>query len=71
MLDSNLNIQVADNSGFTSGATPPDWNLKLFVPTVDGGVHWRNQGPLSGQTPQTLGPNTDYNGAFEILDRVQ
>jgi hypothetical protein len=68
ILDSNLNIQVADNSGNTSGATMPAWNITLFGPTVDGTVHWRNQGALSGQTPATWVANNMYTGGFEIVD---
>ncbi len=68
VLDSNLNIQVADNSGQTSGLTQPTWNMNLFGPTVDGGVHWRNQGPISGQTPPGWTAGNPYAGAFEIID---
>ena len=69
VLDSNLNIQVADNSGGTSGANPPVWGTAIFAPpTADGTVHWRNQGPLSGPTPPMWAPNTFYDGAFEIVD---
>jgi hypothetical protein len=68
VLDSNLNIQVADNSGQTSGLIQPTWNTNLFGPTVDGGVHWRNQGPISGQTPPGWIADNPYAGAFEIID---
>ena len=68
ILDSNLNIQVADNSGQTSGLTQPTWNVNLFGPTVDGGVHWRNQGAISGQTPPGWTADNPYAGAFEIID---
>ncbi len=68
VLDSNLNIEVAENSGGTSGATTPAWGSNKFDPTIDGGVHWRNQGPLSGQTPPQWTANNAYAGAFEIVD---
>jgi hypothetical protein len=69
-LDSNLNVQVADNSANTSGGIQPTWNTNLYGPTLDGTVHWRNQGPLSGPTPPTWQANFGYPGAFEIVDPV-
>ncbi len=69
ILDSNMNIQVADNSGQTSGVMPPAWNTTLFGPTVDGGVHWRNQGPLISNPANPNWTATHlYNGGFEIID---
>jgi hypothetical protein len=68
ILDSNMNIQVADNSGFTSGSTPPNWSNRPFGQTLDGGVHWRFQQKLSGTTPATWTANFTYAGNFEILD---
>ncbi|HKT86871.1 MAG TPA: hypothetical protein VJQ59_00445, partial [Candidatus Sulfotelmatobacter sp.] len=69
VLDSNLNIEVCENSGQTSGTTPPAWGTNLFDPTNDNGVHWRNQGPvLSFPADPVWTPNTLYNGAFEVID---
>jgi hypothetical protein len=69
VLDSNLNIEVADNSGQTSGATPPAWGTNVFDQTDDNGVHWRNQGPLLSTPPNIpWSVNTTYNGAAEIID---
>lgn len=68
ILDSNLNIQVADDSGFTSGSTQPVWSTGVFSETVDGGVHWRNQGPLSAITPPNWAASFSYPGAFQIVD---
>jgi len=68
ILDSNLNIQVCENSGGTSGATPPAWNTTNFAPTDDNGVHWRNQGKISAQTPPIWQASNGYPGAFKILD---
>ncbi len=68
VLDSNLNIQVAENPLGVSGATPPVWNTFLFGTTLDGTAHWRNQGPLSAQSPSTWAATTGYPGGFEIVD---
>ena len=69
ILDSNNNIQVADNSGGTSGATPPPtWGTTPFAPTMDAGVNWRCQGPLSGPTPPGWTGSQLYAGGFEIVD---
>jgi hypothetical protein len=68
ILDSNLNIQVATNSGGTSGPTPPVWSPGVYSPTVDGGVNWRNQGPLTAITPGPWVLNHPYSGASRILD---
>jgi hypothetical protein len=69
ILDSNWNIQVAENSGATSGASAPAWGTLPFSPTNDNGVHWRNQGPLLSNPPNpNWAPNTTYSGAFEVID---
>ena len=69
VLDSNLNIEVAENSGFTSGATPPVWGTGVYAPTNDNGVHWRNQGPLLSTPPNApWAVNTAYGGAAEVID---
>jgi hypothetical protein len=72
ILDSNMNIQVADNSGGTSGATPPTWANRVFGQTSDGPlptpVHWRCQGKLSGPSPANWIANHSYAGNFAILD---
>ncbi len=68
ILDSNMNIQVADNSGGTTGATPPTWGNRVFAQTSDGGVHWLCQGKLSGPSPANWQANHTYSGNFEILD---
>ena len=68
ILDPNMNIEVADNSGGTSGASPPTWGLTPFAPTTDGTVNWRNQGALSGPTPPGWTASHLYAGAFEIVD---
>ena len=68
ILDSNLNIQVAVNSGGTSGALPPVWNIGVYSPTSDGSVHWRNQGALTAITPDTWAALNTYSGGSRILD---
>ncbi len=68
VLDTNLSIQVADNSGFTSGATPPAWMSGVNAQTDDNGVHWRSQGPLTTQTPGSWAASTAFPGAFQIID---
>jgi hypothetical protein len=74
ILDSNLNIQVADNSGGTSGLTPPVWSTTIFASTCDGagcpsgGVHWRVQGSLQPPFALPWTANTFYTGATEIVD---
>lgn len=69
VLDSNLNIEVCENSGNTSGATHPTWGTNVYDQTDDNGVHWRNQGPLLSTPPNTpWAANTGYNGAAEIID---
>jgi hypothetical protein len=68
ILDSNLNIQVAFNSGGTSGATPPTWGTTPFAPTADGGVIWRMQGSLKPAFPTAWAASTPYTGAAEIFD---
>lgn len=68
ILDSNLNIQVADNSGGTSGATPPVWNTTIFGPTSDGTVHWRLQGSLAPPFALPWAANNFYTGFSEIVD---
>ena len=68
ILDSNLNIQVAFNSGGTSGAAPPVWNTTAFQPTSDGGVIWRVQGPLKPPFASAWAANTLYPGGSEIFD---
>ena len=71
ILDSNLNIQVVDNSGGgISGATPPSWATTVYSPqTVDGSVIWRNQGPLvSNPANPNWTAGHSYPGAFEIID---
>jgi len=68
ILDSNLNIQVAYNSGKTSGATQPAWNTTTFGPTLDGGVIWRMQGSLRPPFPTAWAANTSYPGGSEIFD---
>lgn len=72
ILDSNMNIQVADNSGGISGATPPTWANRVFAATSDGAgptpVHWRCQGKLSGPSPASWQASTSYNGNQQIVD---
>ena len=68
ILDSNLNIQVADNSGGISGSTAPVWSGGVFTTTNDGGVHWRNQGALTAVTPPAWQATNAYPGGFKILD---
>jgi hypothetical protein len=68
ILDPTMRIQVADNSGGTSGATQPAWKTGVFVATQDGTVHWRVQGKLSGPSPNPWTPSFTYPGNFEILD---
>jgi hypothetical protein len=69
VLDSNFNIEVVENSGNTSGATPPGWAASVFDQTNDNGVHWRNQGPLVSNPPNApWAVNTGYNGVAEIID---
>jgi hypothetical protein len=69
VLDSNLNIQVAETSLSVSGATPPGWAAGLYQTTSDGAVHWRNQGPLLSTPPNApWAANTTYGGTAEIID---
>lgn len=69
ILDSNLNIEVCENSGFTSGTTAPTWPLGTNATTNDNGVHWRNQGPvLSFPADPYWTANHTYTGGFEIVD---
>ncbi len=69
VLDSNFNIQVAENSGFISGATHPVWNNILFGRTKDNGVYWRNQGPVLSAPPNGVwAPTTSFTGGEEIID---
>ncbi|HYM79615.1 MAG TPA: hypothetical protein VE377_26800 [Candidatus Dormibacteraeota bacterium] len=68
ILDSNLNIQVAENPGGTSGLTPPAWSTITYATTSDGAVHWRNQGPLSAVTPGAWAATTAYPGGTKLLD---
>lgn len=70
VLDSNLNIEVCENSGQTSGTTPPAWGTNVFDPTNDNGVHWRNQGPVLSfpADPFWTANNAYSSGAFEIVD---
>jgi hypothetical protein len=68
ILDSNLNIQVANNSGGTSGATPPTWATTPFAPTADGGVIWRVQGSLNAPFATAWAASTPYDGGAEIFD---
>jgi hypothetical protein len=74
VLDSNLNIQVAYNSGGRSGTTPPTWNKTVFGPTCDpvgcpaGSVIWRMQGSLQPPFPTAWATNTSYPGGSEIFD---
>jgi hypothetical protein len=69
VLDSNLNIEVVENSGNTSGATQPSWSPGVFSMTDDNGVHWRNQGPVLSAPPDPFWTaNTFYAEAFEIID---
>jgi len=68
ILDNHFNIQVAENSGSTSGATPPTWGFNRYDLTVDGGVHWRNQGALNATTPLNWAAFSGYFGTAEILD---
>ena len=69
VLDSNFNIEVAENSTFTSGTTAPNWGTTVFAQTNDNGVHWRNQGPVLSAPPNPFwAAVTTYNGAFEIID---
>jgi hypothetical protein len=69
ILDSNLNIEVAENSGNTSGLTPPVWSPTLFVTTDDNGVHWRNQGPVLSAPPNgSWAATTSLAGGTEIID---
>lgn len=71
ILDSNLNIEVAETSGAgsISGTTPPVWGTHPFDPTVDNGVNWRNQGPVLSFPADPLWTATNpYSGSFEIVD---
>jgi hypothetical protein len=68
ILDSNLSIQVAETPLSTSGATAPVWNTVSFGTTLDGTVHWRNQGPLSTQTPGSWAANTNYPEGTQLID---
>ena len=68
ILDGNLNIQICENSGQTSGALAPLWGMDTFDPTDDNGVHWRNQGPLTADTPDAWTASHVYPGASKILD---
>jgi hypothetical protein len=68
VLDSNFNIQVEEVPNAVSGATPPSWKTTVFDTTDDGTAHWRNQGPLTAQTPPGWTANTTYAGAFTIID---
>jgi hypothetical protein len=67
VLDSNFNIQVAENQG-TSGATAPAWMTGVFTSTLDGTVHWQDQGRLSTPTPPFWTPTTAFAGAAQIID---
>ncbi|HEV2470348.1 MAG TPA: hypothetical protein VGS78_14250 [Candidatus Sulfotelmatobacter sp.] len=72
ILDSNLNIEVAETSGTgsISGTTPPVWGTHPYDPTVDNGVNWRNQGPvLSFPADPYWTANNPYSGGFEIVDK--
>ncbi|HTZ84881.1 MAG TPA: hypothetical protein VMB66_16890, partial [Candidatus Acidoferrales bacterium] len=69
VLDSNLNIEVCENSGQMSGTNPPAWPMGTFATTNDNGVHWRNQGPvLSSPADPVWTPGTLYSGSFEVID---
>jgi hypothetical protein len=69
VLDSNFNIEVAENSGFSSGLTAPSWGTAVYSQTNDNGVHWRNQGPVLSAPPNPLwAATTAYAGAAEIID---
>lgn len=69
ILDSNFNIEVCENTGATSGTTPPVWPLGTFAMTDDNGVHWRNQGPVLANVPNgNWAATTTYSGAAEIID---
>jgi hypothetical protein len=69
VLDSNLNIEVCENSGQTSGTMPPGWAPATYGTTNDNGVHWRNQGPvLSFPADPYWTASTPYTGGYEIVD---
>jgi len=47
ILDTNGNVQWVHTAG-TSGATAPaTWNKAIAGATTDGGVNWRNVGPIA------------------------
>ncbi len=68
VLDSNFNIQVEEVPDALSGATPPVWETTVFGTTTDGTAHWRNQGPLTAQTPASWAQSTLFPQATTIVD---
>lgn len=64
ILDPNGNIQEAFNSG-TSAGTQPNWNTTAMGTTTDGGVMWRNLGPVATSSIAAAGGSSGI-----ILDNV-
>lgn len=50
VLDSNGNIEIAQNAG-TSGANTPAWTTTVGQPTTDGPIKWINRGSAQAAVP--------------------
>lgn len=56
ILDSNLNIECALETGIASGATAPVWKTAVGAVTTEStGLQWRNGGPMTTHALSTAG----------------
>jgi hypothetical protein len=67
VLDTNLHVEVVSTAG-TSGATVPTWNAAVGGATIDGTVHWLDQGALTTPVLSGWTAGHHYTVGTEIVD---
>jgi len=77
VIDSNNNYEYCNNSGGTSGLTPPTWDTRTGKNTADNTVHWINLGPnptsalpASGGSTGIIMDNVVSNGTLTGASQV-